>query len=124
MLIENLRDLAVAMIINQTVDLRDDLRFDLADFGNGERSLKQQRARSTARQPNMSRDALRLDQRYIFDKQTNDAFAFANADALIVPDLRQLLGKIENPSPRLGIERFCLLLAAPFIFFGRFGMES
>ena len=65
MLIENLRDFAVTVIINQTVDFRDDLRFDLADFGNWERSLKRQRARGTARQPNMSRDALlRLDQRY------------------------------------------------------------
>jgi len=88
MLIENLRDFAVTVIIDQTVDFRDDLRFDLADFGNWERSLKRPRARGTARQPNMSRDALRLDQRYIFDEQTNDAFAFANTDALIVPDLR------------------------------------
>ena len=57
MLIENLRDFAVTVIIDQTVDFRDDLRFDLADFGNWERSLKRQRARGTARQPNMSRDA-------------------------------------------------------------------
>jgi hypothetical protein len=57
-LIENLRDLAIAVIINKTVDLRDDLGFDLADFGDGERSLKQQRARSTARQANVSGDAL------------------------------------------------------------------
>ena len=85
--IENLRDLTVAVIVDQTVDLRDDLRFDLADFGNGERPLKRQCACGAAGQPNMSRDALRLDQRYILDEQTNDAFAFANADALIVPDL-------------------------------------
>jgi hypothetical protein len=123
MLIENVGDLAVAVTINQTVDLGDDLRFNLTDFGNWERSLKRQRARGTARQPNMSRDALRFDQRYIRDEQPNDAFAFANADALIVPELRQLLGEIENASMRLGIERFRMLLAASFVFLGRFCME-
>src|SRR5713226_6942425 len=49
MLIENVGDLAIAVTINKTVDLGYDLGFDLADFGDGERSLKQQRARSTAR---------------------------------------------------------------------------
>jgi len=88
MLIENLRDLAVAVITDQTVDLRDDFRFDLADFGDGKRPLKRQCARGTTRQPNMSRDALLLDQRHILDEQTNDAFTFANADMFIVPDLR------------------------------------
>jgi len=34
MSIEDLRDLPVAVIIDKTIDLHDDLGFHLADFGN------------------------------------------------------------------------------------------
>ena len=94
--VQNFGDLAVAMSVEQLVDGRDKLGLELAQLGDGQRSFELQCACSSAGQPHMGGDLLRLDQRHVIKKQAQEAFALTEVDARVLPDLRQLLGQPQN----------------------------
>src|SRR4051812_23768615 len=73
-LIKNLCDLAVAVMIQQSVDLGDHLRFRLSDLSDWQRLRQGQTAGSTAAEPHMCLNPLTVDQRRIFDEQAENAF--------------------------------------------------
>src|ERR1700704_6200596 len=51
--IEDVGDLAIAVLVEHSVDGSDELGFELADLGDGQRTLEHQRARRAARQAHM-----------------------------------------------------------------------
>jgi transposase len=122
--VENLSDLSIAVMIEKTVHLSNELRLELADLSDRQRPLEVQSARGTARQPHVSGDLLRLDQCHVVDEQANDALALADVDTRILPEPRQLLGKVENASASLRTESFGLLFAAALVLFRRIGVPA
>ena len=122
--VQNVGNLAVAVLVEQLIDGDDEFRFELAYLGDWQRPFEYQGACGPAGQSHMGGDGLRLEQGYIVDEQAHDAFALTKVDARIIPDLWQLLGKTKNPLAGLGAERRSLLLAAAFVFVGSFGMTA
>ncbi|WP_246787909.1 hypothetical protein [Bradyrhizobium sp. CCBAU 53421] len=66
-LIENLSDLTIAVMVEATIDLGDELRFELADLCDRQRPFEHQGARGAARQAHVNGDLLRFDQGYVVD---------------------------------------------------------
>ena len=72
----------------------------------------------------MGGNGIRLDQRHVVDEQAQDALALARIDARVIPDLRQLLGEIEDAAAHVCIECDCLLLAASLVVCGGVSMKT
>ena len=52
-LVEDIGDLAITVAVEKPVDLGDDLLLELADLGDGQRSVQLERARGITGQPNV-----------------------------------------------------------------------
>ncbi|MER8639733.1 hypothetical protein [Mesorhizobium sp. M1365] len=102
--IEDIGDLAIAMSVEQAVDLSDQVGLELADLGDRQRPLHRQGARRSAREPHVDGNRLGLDQRDIGDQQTEDALALAHVDSGIVPDPRELIGQCPDALLRFAVE--------------------
>src|SRR5437660_6493284 len=92
-LIQNLCDLAVTVMIQQSVDLGDYLRFRLPDLSDWQRLRQGETASSTAAETHMCLDPLTVDQCHIFDEQAENAFPLARFDGRIIPYARKILGQ-------------------------------
>ena len=72
----------------------------------------------------MDPDHFPVDQRYILDEQTQDAFSLAGFDARIIPDTRKVSRQGEQLLLCLGVNQQTLLLYLLFILFLRLGQGS
>lgn len=109
-LVEDFGDLAIAVLLEQTIDFSDEFGPELADLRDRQRPVEDQRARGAAAEAHMGGDRIRLDQRHVVDQQAQDSLALPRIYAWVVPDARELLGEFEDPPAPLGIE--CCRLAA------------
>src|SRR3984893_15322963 len=91
-LVEDVGDLAIAVPVEEPIDLGDELGLELADLRNRQRPFEPQAASGAATQADMGGDHLGLDQGHVLDKQAQDPLAVARLDARIVPNRRELFG--------------------------------
>src|ERR1700719_3530669 len=91
-LVEDVGDLAIAVPVEEAIDLRAELGLELADLRNRQRPFEPQAASGAATQADMGSDHLGLDQGHVLDEQAQDPLAVARLDARIVPNRRELFG--------------------------------
>jgi transposase len=91
-LVEDVGDLAIAVPVEEPIDLGDELGLELADLRNRQRPFEPQAASGAATQADMGSDHLGLDQGHVLDEQAQDPLAVARLDARIVPNRRELFG--------------------------------
>jgi hypothetical protein len=91
-LIQKFRCLAFGMALKQLIEHFDDFRacFPLSEIAHGQREF--QGGRRPASKTHVSGDVLRLDQRHVFDHQTDHAFALALRSLRVAPDRGEVLG--------------------------------
>jgi VIT1/CCC1 family predicted Fe2+/Mn2+ transporter len=77
-LVQDLGDFAVAMMVEEAIDLGDEVGLVLADLGDRQRPIEHDGASGSARQPHMSGDRFCLDQRHVVDQQAQNAFALGH----------------------------------------------
>jgi hypothetical protein len=122
--VENLGDLAIAMLVEKSIDLGDEFRFELAYLSDGQRPIEDERARRAAHQPDLRGDLFGLEQSYVVDKQTQNALALGGGNTRVLPDLRKTRGKIENVAACLLIENSRLFFATLLVVCRGFGMKA
>jgi hypothetical protein len=113
--VQDLGDLAVAMMVEKTVDLGDEFRLELANLRDGQWPIEDEAAGAAACQPHTRGDLFGLEQGHVFDEQTQNALSLGGWNARVLPDLRELRGKIANAASRLLVQNSCLVLASPFV---------
>ena len=123
-LVENVGDLAIAVPIEEPVDLGDELGLELADLRYRHGSVEPQGAGGAAAQADMGGDHLGLDQGHVIDEQTQYPLALAGLDAKIVPNRRELVGEVEDALTRLRVERGDTVTAASLIIGERISMPT
>ena len=123
-LVEDIGDLAIAVPVEQPVDLGDEVRLELADLRYRHGSVEPQGAPPAAAQADVGGDHLGFDQGHVIDEQTQDPFALAGLDAGIIPNRRELVGQVKDLLTSLRVERGDAVPAAPPIIGERISMQT
>jgi Integrase core domain len=92
-------DLPIRAGFEEFVDLRNDFWQRLANQCNGLGLIDLQGSRSPAAKAYMDRDAFGLDQGYVFNEQSDHAFALDRHDSLVIPDAGEVFGERLNLRP-------------------------
>jgi transposase len=121
--VEDLGDLAVAMEVEELIHLGDQISFELADLSYRQRPVQDELACGAPRKSNARGDLLRLRQRHVLDKETQNAFALAGGNARILPDFGESRGQVDNLSARRFVQNHRLFLGAFFVVGRSFAME-
>ena len=122
--IQNFCDLAITVKIQQPVDLGHHFRLRLSNLCDRQWLGENQTSCGATAEAHMDPDHFPVDQRYILDEQTQDAFSLAGFDARIIPDTRKVSRQGEQLLLCLGVNQQTLLLYLLFILFLRLGQGS
>src|ERR1035437_4965742 len=124
LLVKDVRHFAVAMIIEQTVDLRNEIWLGLANLGNRHGAVEHEAAHRTAAQANVYGDFIRLQEGYIFDQQPKHPLAFTGVDLGVIPDLGKVFCERNHLLAGLFIGLPAPLLPLPLALFLSCGVST
>jgi len=85
--IQNFCDLAIAVMLQQRVDLGNHRRLRFSNLCDRQGLGESETSNGAAAEAHMHLDHFSVDQRHILDEQTQNPFALAGFDAWIIPDL-------------------------------------
>src|ERR1700694_3791516 len=86
LLVQDLCYFTITVIVEQTVDLGDEVRFGLANPRDRHRPFEYEGAQGTSAMSKITDNFARLQQRRISAHNAEHAFAFASLDLGVVPD--------------------------------------
>ena len=86
LLIQDFRDPPITVIVQQTIDLGNHLRLRLSNLSDRQWLGDSQGPSGAATKTHMNLNHFSIDQRHVFDEQTQNAFPLAGFDARIIPD--------------------------------------
>src|SRR5881628_1597976 len=99
--IQDLSDLAIAVLIEQAVDLGNDLRLCLPNLSDGQWLAEGETPGGATSEAHMNLDSFTVDQGHIFDEQAENAFPLAGFHRWIIPYSWKVGGQGEQLLPCL-----------------------
>ena len=117
LLIQDFRDPPITIIVQQTVDLGNHLRLRLSKLSNWQWLGDSQGPGGAATKTHLNLNHISINQRHIFDEQTQNAFPLAGFDARIIPDAGKVVHQGEQLLPGLRVNQETLFLGLLLVLF-------
>src|SRR6516162_6594202 len=123
-LIQNFRHLTITVLLEQSVDVRHDLRFGFANLCHGQRSIDGQRPRCASSQAHVGGNLVGLNQGHVFDEQPQHPLLLPRLEFRIIPDARKIGGERQGFLAYLFLAEAAPLLGMPLVVFLRGGVRA